>query len=62
MKENFIMFLTVLFILALFGGIGYGIYKLMNKVGIKPASKKTGDQCAVNIECASSRCIVGKCL
>lgn len=55
-------FFLFLIIAAILGGIGYGIYKLMKAAGIKPASKKTGDQCALDVECISNKCIFGKCL
>jgi hypothetical protein len=58
LKVGFFIFL----VLAIIGGILYGLYKLMSKVGIKPASKKTGDQCGLDIECVSQKCRFAMCL
>jgi hypothetical protein len=60
--EKLKMFFFIFLVMAIIGGIMYGLYKLMKKAGIKPASKKTGEQCGLDIECVSQKCKFAMCL
>ena len=54
--------LVILFIIAIVFLVIFGIYKLATMAGIKPASKNHGEQCGLNIECKSNKCLFAKCL
>ena len=60
--NKFIGLLIFLVIMAILGGVGYGIYRLVKALGIKPQSKNTGEQCSIDIECKSNKCLFAKCL
>ena len=62
LKDKLISFLVILVVLAVLGGIGYGIYRAMKAAGIKPKTKKKGETCTVDIECIGGKCAFGKCL
>jgi len=54
--------LAVLGFLCVIGAIIYGISKFLKKAGIKPYSKKLGEQCGTNIECETNKCKFAVCV
>lgn len=54
--------LAVLLILAILGGIAFGIYKALSAVGLKPHTKQTKEPCGADFECMSNMCRFGMCL
>ena len=61
-RENAEIALAVFVFLCVIGLIIYGISKLLKKAGIKPYSKKLGEQCGTNIECETNRCKFAVCM
>ena len=60
--ENIKIGLLILGVFIVLGLILFGVYKLFSAAGVKPASKNTGEQCGVNLECVSQKCLFGKCI
>jgi len=61
-RENAEIVLAVFVFVCVIGLIIYGISKFLKKVGIKPYSKKLGEQCGTNIECETNKCMFAKCV
>ena len=54
--------IAILLVIAILGGIAFGIYKAMTAMGVKPHSKQTKEQCSADIECISGMCRFNMCL